>query len=496
MKELLLLIAILFTQLGFANNIQISDVRLASQNTAEGFYMIEFDLSWDNSWRTSTYESNWDAAWVFVKFTIQNQQQWTHADLHYVNGINDGHHVPGDATIRTMNNSSGSVGNGVGVFIYRSDNGIGDVDYSNIQLRWDYADNGIEDDDVIDIAIHAIEMVYVPEGAFYAGDGQQDFGQLEAGVSGMPYQVTSENQITLGGGGASCMGNNNAINMLNADDFDDATSRILPAAFPKGYAAFYCMKYEVSQGQYASFLAHLTTEQRNERDGPHYVNAVNVFPIDDGNHYAIAEYPYRAMDYLSWADAAAYLDWAGLRPLSELEYEKACRGPQMPVTNELAWGNDSWYIEGLYELENEGTPQETILPSSLGQHVGNANTLSIYSGSPSPMRCGIFAASAVHKTRQETGATYYGIMEMSGNAYEPVISIGSNQTRDYSGRHGDGYLTNSGNASFSMLTDWAFVNTVGVGYRTSEVSLRYQANFNNPDRHKWQGIRGVRTASN
>ena len=158
----------------------------------------------------------------------------------------------------------------------------------------------------------------------------------------------------------------------------------------------------------------------------------------------------------------------------------------------MAWGDESWFIEGLYSLENPGTPEEMI--TNLGEHVGNANTLSIYSGSNVPLRCGIFAASATNKTRKETGATYWGIMEMSGNCYEAVISVGSSQTRDYSGLHGDGHVTTTGNASFNLLQDWAFVNTTGVGFRTSEVSTRYQANYNNPDRAKWIGIRGIRTA--
>ncbi|MEM6801665.1 MAG: hypothetical protein AAF696_09705, partial [Bacteroidota bacterium] len=182
----------------------------------------------------------------------------------------------------------------------------------------------------------------------------------------------------------------------------------------------------------------------------------------------------------------------GLRPMSELEFEKACRGPETPVNNELAWGDDSWYIEGFYTLQDEGTPNETI--TNLGENTGNANTLSIFSGADAPMRCGIFAASATNKTRRETGATYWGIMEMSGNCYEPTISVGTNQTRDFSGLHGNGNIASTGNASFSLLQDWAFVNTVGLGWRSSEISTRYQANANNPDREKWYGIRGARTA--
>jgi hypothetical protein len=32
--------------------------------------MVNFNLSWDNSWRSSVGPSNWDAAWVFVKFMV------------------------------------------------------------------------------------------------------------------------------------------------------------------------------------------------------------------------------------------------------------------------------------------------------------------------------------------------------------------------------------------------------------------------------------------
>ena len=59
-----------------ANNIQVSNISLTGQNTTTGannaanFTMVEFDLSWDYSWRLSTGSANWDAAWVFVIFRI------------------------------------------------------------------------------------------------------------------------------------------------------------------------------------------------------------------------------------------------------------------------------------------------------------------------------------------------------------------------------------------------------------------------------------------
>ena len=43
-------------------------------------------------------------------------------------------------------------------------------------------------------------------------------------------------------------------------------------------------------------------------------------------------------NFLSWMDLAAYLDWAALRPMTELEFEKICRGPNPPIAGEYVWG--------------------------------------------------------------------------------------------------------------------------------------------------------------
>ena len=41
----------------------------------------------------------------------------------------------------------------------------------------------------------------------------------------------------------------------------------------------------------------------------------------------------------------AFADWAGLRSMTELEYEKACRGPLEPVAGEYAFGTNEIYLE-------------------------------------------------------------------------------------------------------------------------------------------------------
>ena len=54
----------------YANNIQVANVSLENQNWVDQYIYIEFDLSWENTWRTSSVPGNWDAAWVFVKYQI------------------------------------------------------------------------------------------------------------------------------------------------------------------------------------------------------------------------------------------------------------------------------------------------------------------------------------------------------------------------------------------------------------------------------------------
>src|SRR5688572_2619558 len=96
MKYILLTFAImmLLAQQVLSNNVQVSNVRLTGQNTTDDFTMVEFDITWENSWRYSAGPSNWDAAWIFVKYRIGPAGAWQHALLN-----NTGHTSCGGATI-------------------------------------------------------------------------------------------------------------------------------------------------------------------------------------------------------------------------------------------------------------------------------------------------------------------------------------------------------------------------------------------------------------
>ena len=80
MKKISLTIIIsLFTLTIFSNDVSISNASLINQNVADQTVQVKFDITWDNSWRTSTaVPLNWDAVWVFIKYRV-GSGEWHHA---------------------------------------------------------------------------------------------------------------------------------------------------------------------------------------------------------------------------------------------------------------------------------------------------------------------------------------------------------------------------------------------------------------------------------
>ena len=66
MKKLLFAFVLTFIAgISFANNVLVQNVTTTGNNATNKTIQVQFDLSWDNSWRDAI---NWDAAWVFIKF--------------------------------------------------------------------------------------------------------------------------------------------------------------------------------------------------------------------------------------------------------------------------------------------------------------------------------------------------------------------------------------------------------------------------------------------
>lgn len=486
MKKLVIIVfSLFFGVFATANNLQINNLQFIPDNSDLGYAHVQFDVSWENSWRDT---ENWDAAWVFIKYN--DGTGWQHAQLNFVDGSADGHTAAAGSTINTPSD-------GKGVFIYKSIEGSGTSTFANLQLRWNYQDDGVTSFDGMQLKVLGIEMVYVPEGSFWLGDGETTDiqGHFEEGTSGAPFQVNSEASIVLGGGSAGSLGNNNRQGMTNngdfvpppyntisIDDFSDTESQTLPAEFPKGYQGFYCMKYELTQNQYVDFLNMLTSTQAATRydPDPHSVDEASVRYNITGTHPNLTtSSPHVTAMFVEYFDGAAYADWAGLRPMTELEFEKACRGILAPVMGEYAWGttnlNDTFQV-----ISDVDTPSEAIT-SGFNTTSGNA-WYSFVNSIGASVRAGIFAANPNNTGRETSGATYWGIMEMSGNCWERTVTVGRPEGRAFLGSHGDGALNTLGNAT---NIDWpgrsgtdGVDDIIGVGYRGAGFEFPTPVPFN------------------
>ncbi len=528
-----------------ANNIAVNSAVLTGQNTSAGadhannYCLVRFNLNWENSWRSASGPSNWDAAYIFVKYrigtsdyslsgasssgsvitvgstsglrvgmtvekasgtgtlpvntaitainsattftinttpsvalsaaTLTITRVWQHA---YLN--NSGHNAGSGtaANVRSALYNEGVAFNqttnpALGAYIYRNASGSGTFSVSNAHLRWNYGANGVLDNDIVDIKVFAIEMVYVPQGSFYVGDGRTSGfnASYKNGNTNNPLQITSEGAITLGGTTAGNLATQSGDG-VSSPDFNSGSTKTLPAAFPKGYNGFYCMKYELTQKQTVDFINTLDRYQQgrllqNSLGGQSYSSGVSTAtstyvvrasstvvsrnyvriagsfsatgPLTsycdaDGDHIGneISDGQSIPCALMGWWHAAAFLDWAGLRPMTDLEFEKACRGPVYPVTNEYAWGSTSLTIST--GISNSGSANET----GTGTNPNNSSTAG-------PFRAGCFA-SAANASRVVAGASYWGIMELSGSLLECTVGLGNATDRNFTGEHGNGSL--------------------------------------------------------
>lgn len=545
-----------------ANNISVSNVRLTGKNTTSNYVMVEFDLSWENSWRTTNAPNNWDAAWVFIKFRVARdyisdattsstgttvtvgsttglrvgmpiykysgtgavsgygttvvtqvnsattftlsaapstafasarivgRRIWEHAYLHNSGHIaSDGTGTGAKVQVGLVNEDAGynaTTNPAVGAFFYRSGNGTGTTTINNAQLRWNYGDNNVGDNDPIEVEVFAIEMVYVPQGAFYLGSGGTEQFSFTDGVSG----PTGASTRFLINSEAAVLMNNAAGNLWAKGSIGVTANTNIPAAFPKGYDGFYCMKHEFSIAMYREFLNSLTYGQQGGRatllggtagtaiTPPGATNARGRLEIveagssttfqpvvygcdftDNGVYNQSNDGEWIACTRLTMYDCEGLADWTGLRSMTELEFEKACRGPLDPVADEYAWGTDAKTNTNQTYISNGGTASEA--------DGWGGNVLYTGTGNTGAQRVGSFAGGA--DNRVNAGASYYGILDLSGNVVEGCITVGGATGRGYTGLHGNGMLTSAGAADVTnwMGTDANEFGGRGGGYNSA-----------------------------
>lgn len=466
MKSLILSSLLLLSQIASANNVVISNI---TSYPTGSYTQVGFDLSWENSWRTSSLTSNYDAVWVFIKYK-DTDGTWKHLNLTNANNsITAGYTIDVPSDLK-------------GAFIYRSANGTGNVSLTDVRLGVTLTPGSF------DVQVFGTEMVYIPQGNFSIGDGNgttesANAFHTAAGNSSVAISTSLASNIRTDANtydDAQIETSGIGIDGDGGIDTDDNGS-IDNASFPTGYPAFYCMKYEISQRGYADFLNTLTYDQQtfNTTTAPNnatgtsalgstfrvYIEIVTpgvsatapaVYGLDgDGDNVfdESTDGEWIALNNATWPRICAYLDWAALRPMTELEFEKICRGPNSTLLNEYAWGTTTIFASA-YTLS--ASAQSAEIASNASSTDGNAAYTT--TSASAMLRSGIFAAGTT--SRATAGAAFYGVMEMSGNAYERPVTVGNVAGRSFTGVLGNGELNASGHADVDF---WPGINGNNTG---------------------------------
>jgi len=513
----------------FASHLKVDNAILSEVNTERKIAKIQFNVSWDNAWKNDV---NCDGVWVFAKF-LSSDGVWKHLNL------KEASHVPFDyldhAPQMFLKGDNPDLGMWIpdgskGAFLFMT-KGTGNVVSKNVQLVWDYTKDGVSDEQILKtpIKVFGLEMVYVPQDKHYVGDPKGPNGPdntLYTYPDNGSYLIASEDPILVDQkeGALYC-------------DQDNPRSRedipfTIPKEFPKGYKAFWMMKYELTSQQFVDFLNTLSRKQqqsmvesdissdeiknyyvKTNSDVEHLRNAIVTAKKGNGTTAPVKFFTYapaRAVNFMSWSNIAAIGDWAGLRPITELEYEKAARGPKEPIVDELAWGSPMTENVGRVETfdgaDGSGfekkVPQTGVVNACFGGGIApfdvGKKTVPDNPGFEGPVSGEVFENSRVENVPQQIndGASYYGVRNLSGNVWERCVTIGHQLGRIYDGQQGDGELDAEG---FANVPNWPGKDGAGAGNRGGvwsspapkylRISLRFAANFPKSEDGKNSGCR-------
>lgn len=424
-----LLLSLLLTPLA-ATNLSVDAIEWQDLRGTNGGIFVQFNLRWDNAWYN---ERNHDAAWIFVKLIAPD------GNTRHLKVLGTGHELANNHLAGTTAPAFTVPTDRSGIFIAPAQKHRGKVAWKiRVALDPEFA-TGRSGGSLWTsrMEVFGIEMVKINSGEFTIGDPDTTalaFGAFyrsggEKQFDGL-VKISSETaEIQVGPAkGQLCYRNNDP-------DYQGDMNGPVPAACPKGVKGFYIMKYELTQGQYAAFLNTLTDEQTNARvntGGREYYKTRGTITLK-GDRY-VAEKPDRPCNFISWDDACAYSDWAALRPMTELEFEKACRGSNPPLPHEYAWNTGS--------------------KNKLAHYVNDEGDL--------VWETGIDESQMTDANREMFGASYFWVFDLSGGAlWERCITIGSPEGRTFTGTHGDGRINYYG---FADNADWPKGSTEGSGW--------------------------------
>ena len=440
-----LVLVTLFSMTMFGSGLLIEGIEWSQSSNG---HKVKLIVSWSNSWRN---DKNYDAAWLFVKYASASSPSDRHARL-----MTSGHRLLMNHIAGTPNPIIETPEDRVGIFIYSASPYRGPVRWT-IELTLDTA--LLRDQNFTasnrQVNIYGIEMVQIPQGAFTVGETDtaaawKNYSLFVSDGTGRPAglkKINSEDEPIKISKAKGDLFYNSQVAIYHGDQ-----KGIIPASFPKGYQAFYIMKYETTQGQYAVFLnaiSNSATTTRANFGGRDYYLYRGSIRLEKDKY--IAGSPDRPCNFFSWDDACAYADWTGLRPMTELEFEKACRGPLQPMAGEFPWNTNN-----KNNLQRVVTREDELVWLN-----------------------GLKEGDLTDNNRDQYGASYYWVLDLAGSLWERCVTIGDSTGRSFKGSHGDGVLAPHG---FASNADWpkGSTETSGFGFKGGgyyEHTMRY-SDFN------------------
>ncbi len=435
MKKLVYILLLLATTT-WSNNLSITNVQKISDS------QLQFDISWDNSWGIVAGGKFYhDAVWVFIK-SKGSDGIWSH--------INSG------TTISFASNTLTGLAKSGGFMIFQNTPySFGSVS-DTITINFISSTLGL----LPDFKVFGIEMVHINNGSYQLGGGNYSTtNAFTNNFSYDPYTVTTGTIPATGSFGTGGL----SLYILG-----EGGTFTIPSTYPTGFISFYIMKYEISQEQYVAFLNTLSFSQQqgrtasdistitasnsfvmgnsstpNNRNGIRasvgtYTSSLNFYcdlnvnntpnELSDGQNIACSN--------LSVHDVLAYLDWAALRPMTDMEYEKAARGfgPSGDYATNTQYANGSNTLPVIPTgIVNAGQNDESI---------SNINTNGLINYNFQPLRVGAFAT--VSSNRSQSGGSYFAVMDLSGSLNEVSVRTTSTIVGSFGYASGDGQLSVAG----------------------------------------------------
>lgn len=231
--------------------------------------------------------------------------------------------------------------------------------------------------------------------------------------------------------------------------------------------AFWIDRMEVTNAQFAAFVADTGYETTAEREGGGYISTVAGWTYTEGADWQHPQGPDSDLNGLdehpvaliSWDDATAYSTWAGGRLPTEAEWEYAARGPESLI---YPWGN-----------------------TFNGEKLNYCDRNCIFDWADQGVDDGYQFTSPVGSYPE--GASWIGALDMSGNVWEWVNDWHDNS---YYARSPDANPPGPPSGKFKLLRG-------GSWYDIDRRTRTADRGINNPDeRFDRLGFRVVETLSN